>query len=58
MATDNTSKTIKLKDGRTLGYAEYGAPEGKPVLYFHGFHSFHGSRLDWPFSNFDLKGKL
>ena len=45
MATDNTSKTIKLKDGRTLGYAEYGAPEGKPVFYFHGFPS---SRLDWP----------
>jgi len=45
MATDNTSKTIKLKDGRTLGYAEYGAPEGKPVFYFHGFPS---SRVDWP----------
>jgi len=45
MATDNTSKTIKLKDGRLLGYAEYGAPEGKPIFYFHGFP---GSRLDWP----------
>ena len=44
MATDNTSTTIKLKDGRLLGYAEYGAPEGKPVFYFHGFP---GSRLDW-----------
>lgn len=27
-----------------LGYAEYGAPEGKPVFYFHGFPS---SRLDY-----------
>ena len=27
-----------------LGYAEYGALEGKPVFYFHGFP---GSRLDW-----------
>ena len=50
MATDNTSKTIKLKDGRTLGYAEYGAPEGKPVFYFHGFPS---SRLDWPLFDTD-----
>lgn len=44
MATDKTDQTIKLKDGRTLGYAEYGAPKGKPVFYFHGFPS---SRLDW-----------
>ena len=44
MARDNTSRTIKLKDGRMLGYAEYGAPEGKPVFCFHGFP---GSRLDW-----------
>ena len=50
MATDNTSKTIKLKDGRLLGYAEYGNPEGKPVFYFHGFP---GSRLDWPLSDAD-----
>jgi pimeloyl-ACP methyl ester carboxylesterase len=39
-----TNRQIKLKDGRLLGYAEYGAPEGKPVFYFHGFPS---SRLDW-----------
>ena len=44
MVIDSTNKVIKLKDGRTLGYAEYGAPEGKPVLYFHGSP---GSRLDW-----------
>jgi len=50
MSTDNTSQTIKLKDRRTLGYAEYGAPEGKPVFYFHGFPS---SRLDWPLADAD-----
>ena len=44
MATDRTNKQIKLKDGRMLGYDEYGAPEGKPVFYFHGHP---GSRLDW-----------
>ncbi|WP_119679485.1 alpha/beta fold hydrolase [Indioceanicola profundi] len=28
---------IWLKDGRRLGYAVYGDPEGPPVLYFHGY---------------------
>lgn len=28
---------IKLKDGRKLGYAEYGDPDGQPLLYFHGW---------------------
>ena len=29
-------QTIRLSDGRTLSYAEYGDPKGKPVLYMHG----------------------
>src|SRR2546429_8369047 len=29
-------KVISLIDGRTLGYAEYGDPNGKPVFFFHG----------------------
>ena len=41
---------IKLQDGRLLGYAEYGSPEGTPVFYFHGFPS---SRLDWQLINDD-----
>ena len=33
----NTSdKIISLRDGRRLGYAEYGDPDGKPVFFFHG----------------------
>jgi len=37
---------IKLSDGRALGYAEYGDPQGKPVLHFHGFPSsrYEGNR--------------
>ncbi|MEW6232801.1 MAG: alpha/beta hydrolase [Chloroflexota bacterium] len=37
---------IKLRDGRSLGYAEYGDLSGKPVLHFHGTPSsrFEGSR--------------
>jgi pimeloyl-ACP methyl ester carboxylesterase len=33
----NTSdRVLSLRDGRALGYAEYGDPHGKPVLFFHG----------------------
>ena len=28
--------TLRLRDGRTLGYAEYGVADGRPVLVFHG----------------------
>jgi len=38
------NQQIRLPADRVLGYAEYGAPEGIPVFYFHGFPS---SRLDW-----------
>ena len=34
---DNThSHTCTLPDGRKLGYADYGDPNGKPILYQHG----------------------
>jgi pimeloyl-ACP methyl ester carboxylesterase len=38
-----TAQTITLRDGRTLGYAEYGDPSGKPLFWFHGFP---GCRLE------------
>jgi pimeloyl-ACP methyl ester carboxylesterase len=31
-----TQQTVSLPDGRTIGLAEYGAPGGRPVLFFHG----------------------
>ncbi len=31
-----TDKTIRLRDDRMLGYAEYGTPDGIPLFYFHG----------------------
>lgn len=34
--TDRKSLSLLLPDGRRLGYAEYGAPDGSPVLFFHG----------------------
>lgn len=38
--------TLRLKDGRALGYAEYGDPSGTPLFYFHGFpNSRENARL-------------
>jgi pimeloyl-ACP methyl ester carboxylesterase len=34
---DGTDQTIRLRDGRRLGYAEWGDPGGRPLLYFHGW---------------------
>jgi pimeloyl-ACP methyl ester carboxylesterase len=38
-----TTKFLTLPDDRQLAYAEYGNPDGHPVLYFHGHPS---SRLE------------
>ena len=38
-----SDRTLDLKDGRTLGYAEYGEQVGTPILLFHGTP---GSRLE------------
>jgi len=32
-------QTIQLRDGRTLGYAEYGKQDGTPIFYFTGGNS-------------------
>jgi len=42
--------TIQLPDGRVLGYAEYGRPEGSPVIMMHGTP---GARLGPIFSRLD-----
>lgn len=36
MAQDRENKVQKFPDRPPLGYAEYGDPEGRPVLAFHG----------------------
>jgi pimeloyl-ACP methyl ester carboxylesterase len=46
MAVSKTNQTIVLRDGRLLGYAEYGTPRGKQVFFFHGNPSSRlGGRL-------------
>jgi pimeloyl-ACP methyl ester carboxylesterase len=41
--TPKTDNQLRLRDGRILGYAEYGDPDGTPVFFFHGMP---GSRLE------------
>lgn len=38
-----TSQTVTLRDGRTLGYGQWGDPAGKPLFHFHGYP---GSRYE------------
>lgn len=47
MPRDRINQTFVLKDGRRLGFAEYGAATGRPVFHFHGSAS---SRLERPSS--------
>ena len=39
---EDKHSTLLLKDGRILSYAEYGDPQGLPMI---GFHGMPGSRL-------------
>lgn len=34
--TIEAGRRLRLPDGRSLGYAEFGDPDGAPVLYLHG----------------------
>lgn len=45
---------IHLPDGRMLGYAEYGASDGKPLIYCHGWPS---SRIEARARGADALGK-
>ena len=45
MTIDRINRTITLRDGRKLGYAEYGDPGGKAVFHFNGSGY---SRLEHP----------
>jgi pimeloyl-ACP methyl ester carboxylesterase len=46
-----TDNLINLPDGRKLAYAEYGKPDGHPIMHFHGSMS---SRLEPLFFGDDL----
>ena len=40
---EGADRTVGLRDGRRLGYAQWGDPRGQPLLYFHGWP---GSRVE------------
>ena len=42
-SSQRDSQILTLPSGRVLGFAEFGAPKGTPLLFFHGFPS---SRLE------------
>jgi pimeloyl-ACP methyl ester carboxylesterase len=45
MGQEDQSQVLRLRDGRSLGYAEYGSRQGAPVLHCHSAGS---SRLEHP----------
>jgi pimeloyl-ACP methyl ester carboxylesterase len=46
-ATPITDAIIRLRDGRTLGYAQVGPSDGYPLFYFHGHQSSRLEVLLW-----------
>lgn len=52
MDTDRTSQRITLRDGRQLGFAEYGPHDGIPLMLFHGTPGSRQmsflERAEWP----------
>jgi pimeloyl-ACP methyl ester carboxylesterase len=36
VSADRTSRVLRLRDGRRIGYAEFGDPQGSAVFAFHG----------------------
>lgn len=53
---ERCSQTLTLPDGRELGYAEWGHPEGYPLLFFHGFPT---SRLEgWPADKLGIRHRI
>lgn len=50
---NESNQTLRLEDGRSLGYAEWGNPSGFPLVHFHGSSS---SRLEHPIQQEVLAG--
>ncbi|KAF7511537.1 hypothetical protein GJ744_004125 [Endocarpon pusillum] len=41
------SQSFKLSDGRTLGFAEYGSPNGIPAFFLHGYVGSRADGVEW-----------
>jgi pimeloyl-ACP methyl ester carboxylesterase len=53
MSADLAAQSVRLEDGRDLGFAEWGDQAGIPVFHFHGSSS---SRLEHPVDRRSLDG--
>jgi pimeloyl-ACP methyl ester carboxylesterase len=45
---ERSARTLRLRDGRTIGFADWGDPRGAPVVHLHGTP---GSRLTFDFAD-------
>jgi pimeloyl-ACP methyl ester carboxylesterase len=43
-----SARTVQLRDGRTIGFADWGHPDGAPVIHLHGTP---GSRLTFDYAD-------
>lgn len=53
MTDGKPDNILRLRDGRLLGYGEFGDPNGKPLFFFHGMP---GSRLEGELGDTAAKG--
>jgi len=44
LTTPISTQVLMLRDGRRLGYAEFGDPQGAPVIFLHGWCGSHLTR--------------
>lgn len=47
LSSRRLSQTFKLSDGRTLGFAEYGSPNGIPAFFLHGYVGSRADGVEW-----------
>lgn len=58
LASVAETETITLPDGRHLAYSLYGAPRGRPILFFHGSPSCRLEGLEWHAAALAMDAKL
>jgi len=56
--SNDTSATMVLPDGRTLGYAQYGATTGRPIFFLHGLATTRIDAAVWDDTARELNVRL
>ncbi|ERF69657.1 hypothetical protein EPUS_03649 [Endocarpon pusillum Z07020] len=47
LSSRRLSQSFTLSDGRTLGFAEYGSPNGIPAFFLHGYVGSRADGVEW-----------